>query len=318
MTHRPKITLPGRATQQTASAIRERLDSPGEEVDLRGLAERWQECQILWTIQGHGQAIGDPGLPGRIRGAFGEELLARASAEAARGDACPWDPPCTFEILFKKQGRMEPGLDYPGPWVIELDAMDGNLIVIFKLFGFACDYAAAAAESLTYALMAKVDYAGRTGFFFQRPVIVDRTIVMAEPIDFRAPRSGMILDFVTPATLTGNTIKHNPRGLITTAAARLSGLARWHDVALHIDREALVQATRLLDFEWIEATNVHWQRGSSRQEKSFRMGGIVGRLVIAGEMVDLSLPGAVLTIGERTHIGADVAFGCGRFELTPF
>lgn len=318
MTDRPKITLPGRVAPSGVSAIRERLDAPEEAVDLYGLAARWQECQIVWTIQDYGKAIGDPGLPGRIRGAFGEELLARASPEAARGEPCPWDPPCAFEILFKKQGRMEPGLDFPGPWVIELDALGRDLIVIFRLFGFACDYAASAAEALTYALKDKVDYAGRTGFFFPAPVITGRIISKGDAVDWPDPRTGLILDFLTPATLTGNTIRHNPRGLITTAAARLSGIARWHDLALDVDRDALVMATRLLDFEWVEPTSVRWQRGSSRQEKSFQMGGFVGRLVIAGDAHDLVLPSAVLALGERVHIGADIAFGCGRFVLTRF
>lgn len=318
MMDRPTITLPGRAAQPTSSPIRQRLDAPEETVGLGDLAQNWQECQITWTVQGYGKAIGDPGLPGRIRGALGEELLSRASPEAVRGDPCPWDPPCAFEILFKKQGRMEPGLDFPSPWVVELDSINGDLMIIFRLFGFACDYAASAAEALTYALKEKVDYAGRSGFFFPVPVITDRTIASGELVDMSEPRSGMILDFLTPATLTGNTIKHNPRGLITTAAARLSGLARWHDLALEMDRDALVESTRLLDFEWIEATSVRWQRGSYRQEKAFQMGGIVGRLVIIGEPEDLLLPSAVLTIGERTHIGADIAFGCGRFALTHF
>lgn len=318
MSERPTITLPGLARQAPVSAIRERLDAPEESVDLWGLAERWQECQIVWMVEGHGKAIGDPGLPGRIRGAFGQELLERASPEAARGEPCPWDPPCAFEILFKKQGRMEPGLDYPGPWVVELDAVNGDLIVIFRLFGFACDYAASAAEALTYALKERVDYAGRSGFFFPEPVITDRTISSRGAVEVSEPRSGVILDFLTPATLTGNAVKHNPRGLITTAAARLSGLARWHDLALDVDRDELVEATRLLDFEWIEASAVRWQRGSSRQEKAFEMGGIVGRLVVVGDPELLLLPSVILAIGERTHIGADIAFGCGRFQLTRF
>lgn len=318
MTDRPKIALPGRAAQPTVSAIRERLDAPEAVVDLWGLGERWQECQIVWTMKEYGKAIGDPGLPGRIRGAFGEELLARASPEAARGDPCPWDPPCAFEILFKKQGRMEPGLDFPGPWVVELDASGGDLIVIFRLFGFACDYAASAAEGLTYALRDKVDYAGRTGFFFPAPVITNRIIAVKDGIDWPDPQTGLILDFLTPATLTGNTIRHNPRGLITTAAARLSGIARWHDLALEVDRDALVEATRMLDFEWVEPSLIQWQRGSSRQEKSFQMGGFVGRLAIIGDADALVLPSAVLALGERVHIGADIAFGCGRFVLTRF
>lgn len=318
MSDRPTISLQSPPTVPRISAVRARLDAPEETVDFARLADHWHDCEISWVVEGVGKAIGDPGLPGRIRGAFGEELLSRASPEAARGDPCPWDPPCAFEVLFRKQGRIAQGLDFPGPWIIGLDASNGDLRVTFRLFGFAADYAAAAAEALTYALRDKVDYAGRTGFFFPKPIITDRTIRAGSEIHLSRPRNGMILDFLTPVTLTGNTVKQSPRGLVTTAAARLAGMARWHDLALEHDRETLVQATRNLNFEWMEATMVRWQRGSSRQAKSFAMAGLVGRLVISGEPDDLQLPSIILALGERTHIGADSAFGCGRYALTPF
>jgi len=316
MSGRPTISMPGETPMR--STVRARLEAPEETVDLALLAERWHDCEIKWTVEGLGKAIGDPGLPGRIRGAFGEALLASASPQATAGEPCAWDPPCGFEVLFRKQGRMEQGLDFPGPWVVELDTRSGNLLVTFRLFGFAADYEQSAAEALTYALRHKVDYAGRTGVYLPKPTVTHRMIRTGTEIELLGALNGMILDFRTPVTLTGNTVKQNPRGLITTAAARLAGLARWHDTALELDRETLVHATRQLDFEWIDAMPIQWQRGSSRQEKSFLMGGLVGRLVITGETADLELPSAILALGERTHIGADIAFGCGRYALTRF
>lgn len=318
MTGRPILSLPHAREAPEPSSVRARLEAPDTIVSIDELAERWHSCDIVWTIEGYGKAIGDPGLPGRIRGAFGEHLLLGASPEAARGDPCPWDPPCTFDILFRKQGRIEQGLDFPGPWIIELDAINGDLVVTFRLFGFAADYAPSAAEALTHALHEKVDYPGRTGIFYPKPKIVRRSIHGDTGVEPVMARNGLILDFLTPVTLTGNAVKQNPRALVTTAAARLAGLARWHDLALEMDREELVAATRNLAFEWVEAIPVQWQRGSARQGKSFQMGGLVGRLVLVGDAQDLELASSIIAMGERTHIGADIAFGCGRYSLTAF
>lgn len=318
MSTRSTISLPGKPKVQPASAIRLRLDAPERTVDLAALADLWHDCEITWTIADLGKAVSDPGLPGRMRGAFGDELLARASPEAARGDPCPWDPPSAFEVLFRKQGHIEPGLFFPSPWVLELDSINGDLQVTVRIFGFAADYSASVAEVLTSALRNTVDYGGRTGHFFPKAVITHRTVKAGTKVSVGPTPNGIILDFLTPVTLTGNPVRQNPRGLITTATARLAGLARWHDMELETDRDALIVSSRLLEFEWVEAAAVRWQRGSSRQKKSFSMEGLVGRLVIAGEADDLLLATNILTLGERTHIGADIAFGCGRYTLTIF
>ena len=96
-------------------AIRQRLLAPAGKVTLEQLVGIWFETDIRWVLEGWGKAIGDPGFPGRIRGAFGAELMASASQQARDGQPCPWSPPCAFEILFRKQGRMEAGLDFPAP-----------------------------------------------------------------------------------------------------------------------------------------------------------------------------------------------------------
>lgn len=86
--------------------IRARLLAPAREATLEELAECWFVETIQVTVNGYGKLAADPGLPGRIRGAFGKALMAGASDEALAGRPCTFDPPCAFEALFRKQGRM--------------------------------------------------------------------------------------------------------------------------------------------------------------------------------------------------------------------
>ncbi|WP_110030322.1 CRISPR system precrRNA processing endoribonuclease RAMP protein Cas6 [Hoeflea marina] len=288
--------------------------APAAIVDLDGLAEAWFETDIIWTIAGSSAAIGDPGFPGRVRGAFGAELMDGASPEALAGQPCPWEPPCAFGVIFQKQGRMDPGLEFPGPWVIEVDAEGADLLVTLRLFGFATDYAGAAAEAMGKALTARLDYAGSSGQFFPRPHVIARTI-LARPGLALSPPSAPVLDFLSPVLLTSIDVIEHPRSLLTTAAARIAGLARWHDLELSLDRAALVDLSHRLDFFWLDAVGLRWKRRSRKQNREIRMAGTIGRLAIDGSEPDLHLAGRIFAFGQRCHIGADAAYGCGRFDF---
>ena len=135
----------------TAGHINARLLAPEFEINLDELAQQWFVEVIELTIPGYGVLVADPALPGRLRGAFGNALMAGASPATLAGNPCTFDPPCAFEVLFRKQGRMKAGLDFPSPWVIGISTHHNDLVVTLSLFGFAVDWAAAAAEAFTRA-----------------------------------------------------------------------------------------------------------------------------------------------------------------------
>ncbi|HEV2845681.1 MAG TPA: CRISPR system precrRNA processing endoribonuclease RAMP protein Cas6, partial [Thermoanaerobaculia bacterium] len=58
-----------------------------------------------------------------------------------------------------------------------------------------------------------------------------------------------------------------------------------------------------------------WERWSQRQQTSMKLGGIVGRLVLAGELEAFS---ALLRAAEVVHVGKGTTFGLGRIALDPF
>ena len=305
------------ALPKNPGALAARLDAPADALDLAGLAARWFCGQVVFRLKGLAALAGDPGLPGRIRGAFGGRLLQAASSEAIGGAPCPWQPPCGFEALWRKQGRMAQGFDHASPWVIGLDPEDGDLLVHLTLFGFANDYAAAACEAMTAALWRDVDWAGTTQLFVPRIDIAGREMRTLAGVAPPPPASGAVLEMLSPLALTGADPREKPGSLLAGLARRLEGLARWHDATLApaLDPRALGQRALALDWRFDGADLVHWQRGSRRQDRAIPMQGLVARIGIGGlEPGDHDMRLA-LALGETCHIGADIAFGCGRYGL---
>ena len=297
--------------------IGQRLDAPPETLDLAGLAARWFRGIVAFRLAGLAALAGDPGLPGRIRGAFGERLMQAASPQALAGQPCPWQPPCAFEALWRKQGRIEPGFDHASPWLIGLDPLDGDLVVRLTLFGFANEFIAAASEAMTAALLRDVDWRGQTGLFVPRIAIAHRWLEERAGVDMPPRAERAEITMLSPLALTGADPRDKPGSLVSGLVRRLQGLARWHDAALAPAIDPRVLGQRALELEWYfhQPQVLAWQRGSRRQDKAIPMQGLVCQIMISGFADgddDLRL---ALALGETCHIGADAAFGCGRFEL---
>lgn len=297
--------------------IGQRLDAPEHCVDVATLCAIWRRGVVTFRLSGLAHLVIDAGLPGRIRGAFGARLGASASSEALADRPCRWRPPCAFEALWRKQGRMNAGFDHASPWVIGLDPHRGDLDVTFTIFGFANDFLPAAVEAMTAALAHDVDWRGQTGLFTPRIDITGRRVVETEGIDPPPPARGFVLRFVSPLALTGADPRERPASLFTGLGQRLESLARWHDATLgaDADRPSLAVRARALEFAFGDCDIVSWTRGSRRQDRAIPMRGLVGGLEIGGPGAADPDLGAMLALGATCHIGADAAFGCGRYEL---
>lgn len=301
--------------------IAHRLNTPQDRVDLPGLAARWFTAQAVFRMKGMAAIAGDPGLAGRIRGAFGRRLMEGASREALDNRPCPWSPPCALEALWRKQGRIEPGFDHASPWVLAVDPRaDGDLDVTLTMFGFATDWAPAALEAMTAALRNDVDWRAGSGLFLPRAAIAGRRMRESEGLTLPPPASAFTLEFLSPLALSGADPRERPASLIVNLARRLEGLARWQDATLagQLDMAEIASIAHGLDYEFRDAHKVEWLRGSRRQDQSVPMRGLMAALEISGQAASHPDLAALLALGASCHIGADIAFGCGRFELTVF
>lgn len=159
-----------------------------------------------------------------------------------------------------------------------------------------------------------VDWRGQTGLFVPRIEIVSRRVVVTLGIAPAPAAVRFVLDFVSPLALTGVDPREKPASLFTGLGQRIEALAHWHDVTLGeaFERPELAST---LDFEFGECDIVTWTRGSRRQDRAIPMRGLVGRLEISGAGARNRIVGAMLALGATCHVGADAAFGCGRYEL---
>lgn len=297
-----------------AGIIRTRLLSPERVVTVAELAEHWFFENITLTIEGYGKLVADRRLPGRLRGAFGKALMAGASEDALAGKPCSFDPPSAFEALFRKQGRMTQGLDFPSPWVIGVAAHGGDLKVTLSLFGFAVEWTLAAAEAFMRVARELVDWKGKNTFFLPKQKKIDRVCQNFVGVSYPATPEGVELQFVSPLVQSTNAPTERPASLITGLGERLSGLARWHDVSLD-DRvywQTVRSVSQNLRYEFEDNEDDTWNRHSFPQKRTIPMKGMLCRLQIVGDLTQIA---PILALGETCHMGADVAFGCGRYKI---
>ncbi|MGH6847849.1 MAG: CRISPR system precrRNA processing endoribonuclease RAMP protein Cas6 [Methylocella sp.] len=312
MTPRPVIEAPAPSWRKFGT-IGTLLRRPAEAVDLQEFAEQLMVQSITFRLASLAPAAMDLALLGRIRGDLGEELLRAASPEAARGIPCPWQPPCAFEALFRKHGRMTPGTEFASPWVFSLAPHRDDLLVRMGLFGIACEWASAAAEALTVVLMERVDWQAAADGFVPAPCIESRHV---ETMALGAVPAGerLALDFLSPLVMSGRDGAADPRPAFTSFGLRLEGIARWYGLSLAgVDWRATAAALNALTWDWEEVTQVAWRRGSQRQDKWIPMPGVMGRLIVSGE-IEPRLA-TLIRLGSLVHVGADIAFGCGRYMI---
>ncbi len=264
--------------------------------------------QVSLCIPKSADLVANPALPGKIRGALGTALHDAASAEAQAGVPCPWQPPCGYQVLWRKNGELRPGYTLPAPFVIEADALEDDLWVTVRLFGAAGDYLGEVADALVRGLRAGLSGSGRL-----EPS--RRVMVAQDGVAVPAIRGMAELSFVTPV-LIRNTEKGNhvdPLALLRGLVDRVDGLARWSGLRLcESARAEALDAISTLDGDWRQAELVPWRRGALRQGKVLPMGGAVGRVVYRGDLAPVA---PLLAIGELCFAGARAAFGQGRYRL---
>jgi hypothetical protein len=289
------------------SPLARRLLAPARRLSLAVLPAQWFHSLVALRCPGAGQLAGDPRLPGKLRGAWGRQLCATASAAAAAGDPCPWQPPCALDVLFRCQGHITPALEIPKPYVLALDAEGADLVVRLTLFGFATDWTEAAAEALLRAL--------RNGLSGMPPLAVaERRIWSEDGLAPAAAARAAWLRFATPCVVRQSGVARPPDlpTLVATLANRVSGLARWQDAALDLPAAALKRHAAGLAVATGEQVPARWRRYSGRQGRWVPVHATRSDMLVEGDLAPL-LP--LLALGATTHAGSHAALGLGRYAL---
>lgn len=301
------------ASEGVTDRVGARLAAPAHRLTLQDLCGRWFMGTGLFAVALPGTMAADPALPGKLRGGWGRQLLAGASAPAAAGQACPWDPPCAYDVLFRERPLLK-GMEMPKPFLFAAQAGGTDSTHLrLTLFGFASDLLDIAADALVRALATGLDLPGG-----RRAVdVAHRHLTSDDHLPLPPVPDAVGLRFYTPlclrrggATLTGAELLP---ALVTSLGNRVSALARWQDSELIADWPVLRDHAATLSVDVSGLKPIQWQRGSARQDHGpLPMGGLTGDLHLSG---DLSPVWPLLCLGETCHAGSHTAQGLGRYAL---
>ncbi|SMH30323.1 CRISPR system precrRNA processing endoribonuclease RAMP protein Cas6 [Azospirillum agricola] len=297
-----------------------RLAAPIAVADLAKLPQRWFHAEVValcrpprgWSV---GDLVWNPAFPGRLRGAWGRQLLNTASPVARHGGPCPWSPPCAYDPLFREHPALM-GLETPKPYVIAADpAPDGLDLMALRLtlFGFATDWLESAADAWVLALRGGVAMPNGLHAALEP---LDRRIAVHEGVAASAPPAAARLHFVTPLCLRRGGTTHGGVGsLFTSLGNRLSGMARWLDTTVVADWRSLKEHAATLTIDASSLRPLAWHRHSARQgDAPIRMEGLRGTVTLTGDLGPLW---PLLTLGALTHAGSHAAQGLGRYSMEP-
>ena len=298
------------------AGLGDRLLRPARTLTLAELPGQWFHSIVVVRCRGARVLAGDPKFAGTLRGAWGEQLKATASAEAIAGEPCPWRPPCALDVLFRIQGRITPALEIPKPYVLAVLADGADLMVRLTVFGFATDWTEAAADALVRACRVVTPRG-------QRLEVVDRCYWSEDGIVIGTVPAALVLAFETPLEIRPRQRACGVAGgggeagsdfpmLTASLGNRISGLARWQDAAIEADFRGLKDQAAAVAVRLLEHAPDRWLRFSRRQGQWIPMAGRRLVALIEGDLAPL-LP--LLAIGETCHAGSHASLGLGRYTL---
>jgi len=292
----------------------ERLENPVVALPPEELAPLWRRMRIELHCRCPRDFEDGPDLAGRVRGAFGRQLLAMEGATHLRSTQDAAHYASLYDILFTIHGRLHAAIERPKPWVLSAERVGADLRVELTLFGFAGFWAAPAAQALCDALVGGIAIAPESRV--RAKVDIGNTrISRVEGVSVTAnePRSVRLI-FRTPFLVaTQGALTLDPRVLLVGLANRIRGLAHWQDLDLHLDWPGFAAAAGRLELDHTELRYATWHRRSIRHGAlSIPMQGIAGTITLRGVLAPFL---ALLAIGETAYLGKGTAFGLGRYEL---
>ena len=257
---------------------------------------------------GAASLLTQPELIGKIRGALGNVLMESASPQVQAGGACPFEPPCAYDLLWQPRGNIRPGFPIPAPYVIAVDSHGPDLQVTLRLFGKAGDYLGEVSDALIRALRR-----GLSGPKTIKLEVADRQFEAVTGVADPALTHAVQLRFLTPLLLRHDSAAHiEPGAFLRSLIHRVDGMARWCNTSLDLDFPALLEATKAVEGVWTEVDTQEWLRHALRQGRKIPMQGAVGTLSLRGDLAPFS---DLIALGTVIHAGSRTAWGQGRYVI---
>lgn len=147
----------------------------------------------------------------------------------------------------------------------------------------------------------------------EAPELTGEQLVAAAPASDR-----WILRFTTPAQIREKgrpVVQLDAPLLFRRLVRRVGTLVEWYCGGRpgESDFTGLLEAAQAVTLVRRQRILRHWQRYSTRQGRQHPLSGILGELELS-EVPESLRPW--LIVGQRVHVGKDVSFGLGRYELS--
>ncbi|MED5073850.1 CRISPR system precrRNA processing endoribonuclease RAMP protein Cas6 [Anoxybacillus geothermalis] len=125
----------------------------------------------------------------------------------------------------------------------------------------------------------------------------------------------ILLHFITPLRLQkkGNILrKFELEEFLLNCQRRLEYVTALYGKAVKINKEELLELAQRISVVHEEISWTDWERYSSKQKRTMNLGGIMGTVVLSGNITPI-LP--MLYSCSFFHIGKQTVFGLGKFEV---
>lgn len=288
--------------------LRERLLTPAGSVSFLDLAAHWRHATVIVESELPPGFDDGAGLAARLRGALGWALRDRL--------ADPRRSPPAYHVLWGDHGDWRPNVPVPRPYALAADGSGARLVIRLSLFGFATAWVTPVREALLAALEGGINLDGRTRVRARlRPERL--TVERHERIEIPPVPAEALLRFDIPLKVRrGDALLTSGPALLGSLGFRLGGFARWNDLQVVDDFNALSRSIHRLQIDDAGMRPVPtWERHSHRSgDRAIPMHGLDGRLFLRG---DLSRLWPLLVLGRTCHIGSEAALGLGRYGLAP-
>lgn len=280
-----------------------------------------------------------------LRGVFGHALRHLACmTKLSDCKECPLYRTCPYPDIFETPPPQNHSLQdfsqIPAPYVIEPPSMGervyragetltfsmvliGHAIAQLPLIIFAWQraFARGVTKYESRARLLNVIYQPnqkQSEIIFdaqENETILEHSITLEEPL-FSAQQNNIHLKIVTPLRIQqqGRVLSHDLQGrdFIMSLVRRYYLLKEFHDENYqppdfsYLAKQAQ-QITCENHLKWCS-----WDRYSNRQQQKMTLGGVIGELVLQGELESF-LP--LLHLGQWLHAGNKTSFGMGLYEI---
>jgi hypothetical protein len=289
----------------TSDSLRDLLGNP-RAATLAELIAQFRRSVITAVCPRPAWLTDAPNLPKLVRGALGRELHRTASPEAAAEQPCPWNPPCTLDVLFGWQRMAGIEKAIRKPYAVTVDVGEA-VAVRLVLFGAVEPWTHAAADALVAALRGGIAENGKKRLEAERRCIEDH-----HGVEVHAPGREAVLEFRTPLAIDTRAETPPQESFFTALAGRIEALARWHGLVLPpLEADPLKDAFMALRYEFRphQAARRHAAHRRATRSATFS-----GSILLTGDLAPV-MP--LLSLAEVTHVGGRVSWhGFGRCTLT--